>query len=69
MDTLYHIANNDTGIYDVTNIDKLVQGSSGNMSTAKMGELHVKVRQVSDKKRLHIILPVKHCAKACADLF
>ena len=31
----FHITNNDTGLYDITNINKLVQESSGNMPAAK----------------------------------
>ena len=38
----FHITNNDTSHYDVTNISKLVQGSSDNMSATKKGKLKKK---------------------------
>ena len=31
----YHITNNEAGLYDMTNINKLVQGRSGSMSAIK----------------------------------
>ena len=41
-----HNANNDTGLYNITNINELVQGSLGSMSITKKGKLHMKVHQV-----------------------
>ena len=35
-----HNINNNTGLYDVTDINKLVQGSSDNRSTIKMQTPH-----------------------------
>ena len=34
-----HITNNDTGMYDVTHIDRLVQGGLGSISATKNGKL------------------------------
>ena len=34
-----HITNNDTGLYDITNIDKSIQGRSGIMPAMKKGKL------------------------------
>ena len=38
-DASCHIANNDTGLYDITNIDESIQGSSGIMPATKKGKL------------------------------
>ena len=35
LDISFHITNNDTGFYDVIDINKLVKGSSGSMPTTK----------------------------------
>ena len=34
-----HITNDDTGLYDIINIDELIQGSSGIMPAMKKGKL------------------------------
>ena len=36
---LCHIINDDTTLFNITNIDMLIQGSSGIMSTEKKGKL------------------------------
>ena len=41
-----HITNNDTGLYDVTDINNSIQGSSSIMPAAKKGKLRVKACQV-----------------------
>ena len=64
-----HIANYDAGMYDVTHINKLVQGSSGSMSATTKGKLHVKVRQINGSKRLHTLLLAKYCTVAGGYLF
>ena len=51
LGTTYHITNNDTGLYDVTNINQLVQGSSSSMLTAKKGKLLIKECQVDGRKK------------------
>ena len=66
--TLCHTTNNDKGLYDVTNIYKLVQGSSGRMATTEKGKLHMKVCQVNGSKQLHMLWPVNYCAKVSASL-
>ena len=38
-----HITNDDIGLFDVINIDKLIQGSSRNMQAVKKGKLCVNV--------------------------
>ena len=67
-DALCHISNDNTCHYDVTNINKLVQGSSGNMSTTKKGKLLMKACQVDGIKKLHILWCTKYCAKASANI-
>ena len=47
--TSCHITNNDTGLYDVTKMNKLVQRSSGSRSMENL--LHMKMRQVVVMKR------------------
>ena len=42
-----HITDNDTGLYDVTKINKSVHGSSGSMSTMEQGQASCK----SEKSR------------------
>ena len=64
-----HITNNNTGLYDITNIDESIQGSSGIMPATKMGKLQVKVLQVNGTEWIHTIWPVKFCPKAGANLF
>ena len=44
--TLCHITNNDTGLYNVTKINKSIEGSVGSMSATKKGKLCMKVHQV-----------------------
>ena len=66
---LCHIINKDTGLYDVTDIDESVQGSSGNMFATKKGKLHVKLHQVNGSKRLHALEPMKFCTKAGVNLY
>ena len=34
-----HITNDNTGLYDISDIDKLIQGSSGILLAAKKGKL------------------------------
>ena len=41
--TLCHITNKDTGLYNLTKINKMVEGSSSTMSTTKKENLYVKV--------------------------
>ena len=39
----YHITNNDTGMYDITNINESIQGNSSIMPAMKKDKLHVNV--------------------------
>ena len=64
-----HITDNDTGLYDITNIDELIQGSSSIMPITKKGKLQVKVHQVNGTEHIHTLWPVKFCPKAGANLF
>ena len=66
--TLCHITNN-VGLHFVTNIDELVQGSAGSISFKKKSKLCMKVRQVDEGKKLHILFSVKYCASVHANLF
>ena len=62
-----NMANNDTGLYDITNINKLVQRSSGNMSAMRKGKLCMIVCQVNGSKKLYVLWSVKHFTKADAN--
>ena len=64
-----HIINNDTGLYDVTNIDKSIKGSSSIMPDTKKGKLQVMEPQVVGTKQVLNLWPVKFCPKAGANLF
>ena len=63
-----HITNDDTGLYDVTNINESIQVSSGIMLVTKMGKLQVKMHQVDGTERVHTLWPVKFCPMAGANL-
>ena len=45
-----HITNGDSDFCGTTNINKLVQSSSGSMPTMKKRKLHMKVQQVDGSK-------------------
>ena len=57
-----HITKDDTSLYDITNIDELIQGSSGIMPAMKTGKLHLKVYKVNGTQRVHILWPLKFCS-------
>ena len=40
LDSSYHIANNDTGLYDFTTTNKSMHSSLGGMSTTLKGKSH-----------------------------
>ena len=50
-----HVTNDDTCLYDVTNINKLEQGSLGDMSSIKKYKVQMKVCQIDSSKRLHVL--------------
>ena len=54
-----HITNDENGMYDVIEIDELVQGSSGIMPATKKGKLRVTVQQVNRQEQVHTLWPVK----------
>ena len=64
-----HVTNNDTGLYDVTDINKSIQGSSSIMPAMKKGKLQVKACQAGRPVQVHTLWPVKFCPKAGAYLF
>ena len=64
-----HITNIDMCLYDVTNINTLVQGSSFSMSVTKKVKLNEEVCQVNWIENLHVLWPMKYCAKAGVKLF
>ena len=64
-----HITNDDTGMYDITDIDESIQGCSGIMLTTKKGKLCFIVHQVDGTEWVHMLWPVKFCPKAGANLF
>ena len=64
-----HVTNNDSVLYDVTEIIDSIQGSSSILPATKKGKLWVKVRQVNGTEHVHTIWPVKFCPKAGVNLF
>ena len=64
-----HIINDDSGMYDITDIDESTQGSSSIMPATKKGKLHVNVCQVNGTEQVHTLWPMKFCPKAGANLF
>ena len=64
-----HITNTDTGLYDVTDIDESIQGSSGIMTAMNKGKLRVKVYQVNGTEWVHTLWLMKFSPKAGANLF
>ena len=66
---LCHIMNNDTGLFEIINISKLIQRSSGIMPAMKKGKLYVNVQQVNGTEWFHMLWPMKFCPKAGANLF
>ena len=67
--TSCHITNNDTGLYDIININKSVQGSSSIMPAMKKDKLLVIVLQVNGAEQIYTLWPVKFCPTAGANLF
>ena len=67
--SLCHIMNNDTSLFNVININKLIQGSSSIMPVTKEGKLHVNIWQVNRTEWVHTIWPIKFCPKGGANLF
>ena len=64
-----HITNDKKGMFDVIEIDKLIQGSSGTIPSTKKGKLRVIVWQVNGQEQVHTLWPVKFCPLAGANLF
>ena len=60
---------NSMGVYDKTTLDELVQGSLGSMSAMKTVKPQVSARQVNGRHKVHILWPLKYCAKAGANHF
>ena len=63
LDASCHITNNDTGLYDITNINKLVWGSSDGMSAMKKGKPHIKICQVEGSEKLHLLWSINIAPK------
>ena len=64
-----HITNDDKGMYEVIDIDELIQGSSGIMPAMKKGKLQVMVPQMNGDEQVHTLWPVKFCPLAGANFF
>ena len=64
-----NITNDNTSLFDIIDINQLIQGNSGNMSVMKKGKLCVNVQQVDGTEWVHTIWPVKICPKADENLF
>ena len=63
------IANDDTEIYDVTNLDKFVQDVSGNMKAIKSSKPCIKVRQGDESSLLHTLWLVNYYVRVSENLF
>ena len=57
-----HIMNNNNSLFDVININDLIQGSSRNMLAVKKGKLCINVWQVDGTEWVHIQWHMKFCA-------
>ena len=64
-----HITYDDTSLCDITDINKLVQGSSGNMSAMKKSKLCIRVYKVNGSEKLQVLWLVKYYSKAGANLY
>ena len=64
-----HITNDDTGLYDIIDIDESIQGSSSIMPAMKKEKLQLKVCQVDGTEQIHTLWTVKCCSEAGANLF
>ena len=69
LGTSCHITNDDTGLYNIININESIQGSSGIMPAMTKGKLQVIVHQVNRTEQSHTLWPVKFCPMAGANLF
>ena len=61
--------NNNISLFNVINIDKWIQGSSGSMPAIKKGKLFINVQQVDDTEWVHTLWPVKFFHKVGVNLF
>ena len=66
---LCHITNNNTGLFDIIDIIKLIQGSFSIVSTMKKSTLQVNIQQVNGTEWVHTLLPMKFCHKTGAKLY
>ena len=64
-----HITNDNTGLYDITDIDKSIQGSSSIIPATKKGKLQVNVCQIYGTEQVHTLWPMKFCPKSGANIF
>ena len=64
-----HITNDDTHLFDVIDINKLIQGSSRIMSALKKCKLHISVWQADGTEWVHTLWLMKFSPKAGANLF
>ena len=63
-----HITNNDTGLFDVIDINKSIKGSSDVMPAMKKFKLWVNVWQDNRTESVHTLFLVKFCPKAGGNL-
>ena len=67
--TSCHVTYDDSGLYHITNILKLVQVNSGSILVTKKGGICMKLKQVHGSTMMHVLWPVKYCIKAYVNLF
>ena len=64
-----HITNDDAGMYDITDVDQLIPGSSSIMPPTKRGKLQINVQQVDGTEQVHTLWPMKFFPNAGVNLF
>ena len=64
-----HITNNQKSIFDITDINELIQGRSSIIPAMNKGKLYVIVQQVDGTEWVQILWPMMFCPKADVNLF
>ena len=69
FNSLCHIMNDDTSLFIIIDINKLIHRSSGNMPSTKKVKLHVNVWQVDGTEWVHTLSHIKFYPKVGTNLF
>ena len=68
LSQVHHVMNK-TGLFKVTKIHELIQGSLGSMPAIKKGKLYINIQQVDGTEQVHPLWSIKFCPKAGVNLF